>query len=61
MPVKQKFNFRLSDDAKKLLELMSKKIGIPQTNVLELAIREKAADLNVTLPTPESEQPHATT
>jgi predicted transcriptional regulator len=57
MPVKQKFNFRLSDDAKKLLELMAKKIGIPQTNVLELAIREKAATLNVTLPAAESDPP----
>ena len=54
---KQKFNFRLSDDAKRLLELMSKKTGITQTAVLELSIRNTATDLSVTLSSPASTVP----
>ncbi len=33
---------RLSDDAKRLIKLMAAKLGISQTAVIELAIREKA-------------------
>jgi predicted transcriptional regulator len=33
---------RLSDDAKRLINLMSQKLGISQTAIIELAIREKA-------------------
>lgn len=33
---------RLSDDAKRLIKLMSDKLGISQTAIIELAIREKA-------------------
>jgi predicted transcriptional regulator len=33
---------RLSDDAKRLIKLMSQKLGISQTAIIELAIREKA-------------------
>lgn len=47
MAVKQKYNFRLSDEAKRLLETMSTNMGIPQTNVLELAIRAMAAEQGV--------------
>ena len=50
MSVKQKFNFRLTEDAKKLLELMADNLGITQTAILEIAIREKATDLGVSLP-----------
>lgn len=47
MTPKQKYNFRLSDEAKRLLETMSANMGIPQTNVLELAIRAMAIEQNV--------------
>ncbi len=33
---------RLSDDAKRLIRLMADKLGISQTAIIELAIREKA-------------------
>jgi Ribbon-helix-helix protein, copG family len=33
---------RLSEDAKRLIKLMSQKLGISQTAIIELAIREKA-------------------
>lgn len=33
---------RLSDDAKRLIAEMSRKLGISQTAIIELAIREKA-------------------
>lgn len=33
---------RLSDDAKRLIKLLSAKLGISQTAIIELAIREKA-------------------
>lgn len=35
-------SIRLSDDAKRLITLMSEKLGISQTAIIELAIREKA-------------------
>lgn len=33
---------RLSDDAKRLIAELSRKLGISQTAIIELAIREKA-------------------
>ena len=47
MPQKQKYNFRLSDEAKRLLETMSNNMGIPQTNVLELSIRAMAVEQGI--------------
>ena len=35
-------SIRLSEDAKRLIRLMSEKLGISQTAIIELAIREKA-------------------
>jgi hypothetical protein len=35
-------SIRLSEDAKRLIVLMSEKLGISQTAIIELAIREKA-------------------
>ena len=35
-------SIRLSDDAKRLIKLMSQELGISQTAIIELAIREKA-------------------
>ncbi len=35
-------SIRLSEDAKRLIELMSEKLGISQSAIIELAIREKA-------------------
>lgn len=42
--------FRLSDNANALLSMMSSELGLSLTGVLELAIREKAAAMNVALP-----------
>ena len=47
MATKQKYNFRLSNDAKRLLEKMATDMGIPQTNVLELAIRAMATEKGI--------------
>jgi len=33
---------RLSEDAQRLIHLLSQKLGISQTAIIELAIREKA-------------------
>lgn len=46
--------FRFSDDANTLLSLMSDKLGLSMTGVLELAIRDKAATMNVVLPPKET-------
>ena len=35
-------SIRLSDEAKRLIKLMSQELGISQTAIIELAIREKA-------------------
>lgn len=53
--------FRFSNDANTLLSLMSDRLGLSMTGVLELAIREKAATMNVVLsPEPtHQEPPHA--
>lgn len=48
--------FRFSNDANALLSLMSDRLGLSLTGVLELAIREKAATMNVVLP-PEPTTP----
>ena len=39
---KKPTNIRLSEDAKKLLTLLAQKLGLSQTGVIELAIREFA-------------------
>lgn len=46
---KKPTNMRLSEDAKKLLALLTQKLGISQTSVVELAIRELAERKNVHL------------
>jgi predicted transcriptional regulator len=38
----QPTSIRLSDDAKRLITELSRKLGISQTAIIELAIREKA-------------------
>ena len=35
-------SYRLSDEARRLLVLLAEKLGVSQTSILELAIREKA-------------------
>jgi len=47
MEPKRLTSARLSAEAKRLLELLSRKLGISQAAVLELAIREKAQRENV--------------
>lgn len=39
---KKPTNIRLSEDAKKLLTILAQKLGLSQTGVIELAIRELA-------------------
>lgn len=39
---KKATSIRLSEEAKRLLKLLSEKLGVSQTAILELAIREKA-------------------
>ncbi len=34
--------YRLSEDAKQLMKLMAQRLGLNQTAIMELAIREKA-------------------
>lgn len=43
-------NFRLSDPGIELLKAMSEKLGVKETAVLEMAIREKAAAMGITAP-----------
>lgn len=40
--MKQKTSVSLSEEAKRLLELLAKELGISKSDVLELIIREKA-------------------
>lgn len=40
-------SFRLSSEADRLLKLMSDKMGISEAAILEMAIREKAAQMNI--------------
>ena len=42
--MKQKTSVSLSEDAKRLLELIAKELGISKSDVLELLIREKAKE-----------------
>jgi hypothetical protein len=42
-------NLRLSDDGEGLLLALSRKLGLKQTGIVELAIRKLAAAENVTL------------
>ncbi|HEX8833190.1 MAG TPA: hypothetical protein VF719_03260 [Abditibacteriaceae bacterium] len=46
---KKQVGIKLSADARKLREALSRKLGIDKTAVVELAIREKAARDGVTL------------
>jgi len=39
---KIKTSFTLTDEAKRLLELLAKQLGISQSNILEILIRERA-------------------
>ncbi|MFZ4658369.1 MAG: ribbon-helix-helix protein, CopG family [Caldilineaceae bacterium] len=46
---KTKTSFTLTNEAKRLLELLAKQLGISQSNLLELMIREKAESKGVKL------------
>ncbi len=50
---KKQKNLYLTDQARQLLALISRNMGISETAVVELLIREKAARDNVTVPTEE--------
>ena len=43
-------SFRLSDDARALIELLTKRIGVSKTDIIEIAVRELAESRGVTLP-----------
>ena len=43
-------SIRISNEAKRLLELAAKRLGITQSAVMELAVREYAARHGITLP-----------
>jgi len=47
MSTKNATSFRLSPEAKRLLAELSNKLGISQTAVLEILIREKAKAENI--------------
>ena len=51
---KKQKNLYLSDQARQLLALFSRKMGISETAVIELLVREKAARENVALPEEEA-------
>lgn len=55
MQKKIRKSFRLSQDADNILKNLSDKLGISETSIIELAIREKAAQLNVSLTTQETQ------
>ena len=42
MKTKPPTSHRLSDEARRLLAVLAEKLGVSQTSVIELAIREKA-------------------
>ena len=44
---KVKTSFTLTEEAKRLLEVLAKQLGISQSNLLELIIREKAEQRGV--------------
>ena len=39
---KMKTSIQISEEGKRLLELLSKRLGVSQSAIMELAIREKA-------------------
>jgi len=41
--------YRLSEDAKQLMKLMAQRLGLTQTAIMELAVREKAERMGVKL------------
>jgi hypothetical protein len=51
---KKQKNLYLSDQARRLLAIFSDNMGISETGVVELLIREKATRENVTLPEKET-------
>lgn len=46
---KKKRSYTLTDQADELLNLIADALGVSKSAVLELAIREKAANLNIVL------------
>lgn len=54
---KKKRSYTLTDEADRLLDLMADKMGVSKTAILEIAIREKAAQMNISdNPPPTSNQ-----
>jgi hypothetical protein len=47
--MKTKTSYALTEEAIELTKLLSKKLGIPQSNVLEIAIRKLAEQEKVSL------------
>lgn len=47
--MKKKTSFTLSEEAKQLLELLAQKQGVSQTAYLEITIREKARQENISI------------
>ncbi|NDJ59819.1 MAG: ribbon-helix-helix protein, CopG family [Chloroflexi bacterium] len=45
--MKKKTSYSLSEEAKRLLALLAEKLGVSQTAVLEILIREKAKQEDV--------------
>lgn len=43
-------SYRLSDDARALIELLTKKMGVSKTDIVEMAVRELAESKGVQLP-----------
>ena len=41
--------YRLSEDAKELMKIMAQRLGLNQTAILEIAVREKAERMGVKL------------
>jgi len=51
---KKQKNLYLSEQARQLLAVFSRNMGISETAVIELLVREKAARENIGVPEPES-------
>ena len=45
--VKKQKSIRLSDEGNDLLERLAKHYGIPQTSVIEMLLRDRARDANL--------------
>ena len=56
MKTKQLTSMRLSAEAKRLLLLLAQKLGISQSAVHELAIRDKAKQEGVSSPVPREQE-----